>query len=89
MFEADRTFYIKNQTTGTNKWYFQAREGNIGAFVSRQEAHFMLKKFIKECIKSGKTGRSKTKETDSMQSNAKSGTQTVLNYIPKDKILWF
>ena len=56
MFEVDRTFYINNQSTGENEWYFQAREGDCGPYESKKEAQIMLNAFINECIEQKKTG---------------------------------
>ena len=63
MFKVDRTFYIAN-ITGEAEWYFQAREGNVGPYASKQEAHLMLQEFIKENIESKNTGDATRKKRD-------------------------
>lgn len=56
MFKVDRIYSMTNFKMGVNDWYFQAREGNVGPYHSRQQAEIKLKEFIQTCINSGHTG---------------------------------
>ena len=74
MLKVDRTFYIANIITGEAEWYFQAREGNVGPYASKQEAHLMLQEFIKENIESKNTGGRDPKEVRLTQATFKFST---------------
>lgn len=56
MFNVDRIYSQNSPKSGMTQWYFQAREGNIGPYRSRQQAETMLKKFIQSCLETGQTG---------------------------------
>jgi hypothetical protein len=61
MFSVDRTFSQKNHKAGTKEWFFEAREGMIGPFESREAAAQSLQEFIGLWIASGDDGgRSRT-----------------------------
>ena len=86
MFKVDRIFSCRNPKIGIIEWYFQAREGNVGPYHSKQQADFMLKKFIQTCIELGYWGGRKEED--------KYGTlhlqiQNFLNYEVKGEINWF
>jgi hypothetical protein len=49
MFSANRVFSQLNSTTGAMEWYFSAREGVIGPYISKDYAQRMLEQFIKNC----------------------------------------
>lgn len=56
MFKTNRVFSTINTETGSMKWYFQAREGRVGPFDSKQQAVISLKDFIQDAIKQGESG---------------------------------
>lgn len=66
MFEIDRTFCQRNNKTGLMEWFFQAREGLVGPYSSKQIAIEELNIFIGRRSTSGDDGgrsSSKTKLT--------------------------
>lgn len=63
MFKADRIFHQRNPRSGEVEWYFQAREGLIGPYKSRDIAEKMLKAFIERCIAAGDDGGRSQKKT--------------------------
>ncbi|MCX7100341.1 MAG: DUF6316 family protein [Methylobacter sp.] len=75
MFKADRIFYINNLRNGKVEWYFQAREGDVGPYKSKEEAQTVLKEYIAECIKQGNTG-------------GRNPNDTKQNFDFKDKYIW-
>jgi hypothetical protein len=79
MFEVDRKFYIA-KITGEAEWYFQAREGNVGPYASKQEVHLMLQEFIKENIESKNTGGRDPKK---VRLTPKSETQATFKFSPQ------
>ena len=50
-FKSDRTFSHRNPDTGLMEWFFNAREGIYGPYLSKEEASLCLKEFIAHCIK--------------------------------------
>ena len=51
MFSADRIFSQRNNKTGLVEWFFNAREGVLGPFESRQQATKAKDEFIQFNIK--------------------------------------
>ncbi|MFU8789847.1 MAG: hypothetical protein ACNA7G_12520 [Methylobacter sp.] len=47
MFEIDRTFCQRSAETGLMEWFFYAREGVYGPFLTKEKAEGAVKKFIK------------------------------------------
>lgn len=83
MFKVDRVYSLKNHKTGMTDWYFQAREGNVGPYQSKQRAEMMLNKFIQNCIELGHTGgRGGEDKKRQLQ------IQNFLNYDVKGEIHW-
>lgn len=85
MFSPNRIFSTHNQKTGSIEWYFQAREGNVGPYGTRQQAELMLKKFIETCIElhqTGGRGQESKNSTDALQ------LQSLLNYEFKGDLHW-
>ena len=88
MFKVDRTFYIANIITGEAEWYFQTREGNVGPYASKQEAHLMLQEFIKENIESKNTGGRDPKEARlTPKSKTQAQAKATFKFRPKDS--WY
>lgn len=56
MFAIDRIFSTKNPETGSVEWFFRAREGNAGPYVTRSEAEAVLRRFIEACVDLGHKG---------------------------------
>ena len=83
MFTVDRVFSLKNHKTGMTDWYFQAREGNVGPYQSKQQAEAMLKEFIQTCIRLGHTGG-----RGGENQQAQIAIQNYLNYGAKGQIQW-
>ena len=85
MFKPDRIFSTQHQKNGRPEWYFQAREGNVGPYETREQATFMLKKFIKTCIELRHTGG---REQESINPLAELHVQNFLNYEAKSDLNW-
>lgn len=45
-FQADRTFSSHNAKTGLIEWFFSAREGTFGPYISKEQAKKMLAEFM-------------------------------------------
>lgn len=60
MFEAERVYNQRNPTTGITEWFFLAREGYFGPYVSKEAAQNQLAAFISYCVKNGDDGGRKT-----------------------------
>jgi hypothetical protein len=86
MFNVDRVFCLKNPKTGMTEWYFQAREGNVGPYNSKQQTEMMLEKFIQTCIKLGFTGGRGGEDKKGALSLQ---MQYFINYDLKADINWF
>lgn len=56
MFEAERVYNQRNPTTGVTEWFFLAREGYFGPYVSKEAAQKQLSAFICYCVKNGDDG---------------------------------
>lgn len=53
---ADRIFPGEARAHGQEVWFFRAREGVKGPYLSRDEAVKALQVFIKHCIEKGEAG---------------------------------
>ncbi|WP_374089479.1 hypothetical protein [Methylomicrobium lacus] len=61
MFRPERIFNQLNPKTGRTEWFFYAREGIFGPFISKESATKELTVFRNHCIATGNDGgRSKT-----------------------------
>lgn len=85
MFKPDRIFSAQQQKTGMMEWYFQAREGNIGPYETREQADAMLQKFIATCIELGHTGGREQKD---QSTSTALQVQNFLNFEAKGDIQW-
>jgi hypothetical protein len=85
MFTPDKIFATQNQKAGKPEWYFQAREGNVGPYETRNQAELMLKKFIETCIELGYSGGRKQ---ESKNSPAAVKIQSFLHYELKGDLHW-
>jgi hypothetical protein len=56
MFSADRVFSQLNTETGAIEWFFSAREGIMGPYISKDYARHMLLEFEKRCREQGSDG---------------------------------
>lgn len=56
MFEVKRIFCQTNNDTQLPEWFFQAREGVIGPYESREVAEKVLQGFIAHCQARGSDG---------------------------------
>ncbi|MFI3220544.1 MAG: hypothetical protein QX189_15705 [Methylococcales bacterium] len=67
MFDLDRTFCQRNDKTGLMEWYFNAREGIFGPYVSKQMAIEELKVFVeRRRLTADDGGRSKVISKDKL-----------------------
>jgi hypothetical protein len=66
MFKADRIYSQRNASSGKLEWYFQAREGNIGPYESRETAGKMLSEFIARCIAAADDGGRSKKASEKL-----------------------
>jgi len=76
MFEAERVYNQRNPSTGIIEWFFLAREGYFGPYVSKEAAHKQLNTFISFCVKNGDDGgrgKKSVKSRTTAQSKSKSG----------------
>ncbi len=77
MLNTKRIYSTINTETGIMKWYFQAREGNIGPFSSKPEAVSGLKEFLLNVVKNGQEGN---RDINSQESIAALQLQSFLKY---------
>ncbi len=56
MFRADRIFSLKKASSGATEWFFLAREGIMGPYVSKEEASRNLVLFVQWCMGQQQTG---------------------------------
>jgi len=56
MFRCERIFMHSNPSIGRNEWFFNAREGVYGPFLSKEEASHSLEEFIKHKIERNDDG---------------------------------
>ncbi len=56
MFGVERVFCQNDMKTGSNEWFFSAREGFFGPFPSKEQADRALEEFVRRCIKNGDDG---------------------------------
>jgi hypothetical protein len=56
MFSADRIYSHRNASTGQLECFFQAREGNMGPYATKEIAQRMLNEFIARCMATGDDG---------------------------------
>jgi hypothetical protein len=66
LFKADRIFSEQNHKTGIREWFFQAREGMIGPYETREVAERMMKEFIARCIANRDDGGRSKKSDDEL-----------------------
>jgi hypothetical protein len=60
VFRPERIYSQSNPKTGITEWFFSAREGNFGPFISKETATKGLQAFIANCIKNGDDGGRKS-----------------------------
>ena len=86
MFKADRVFSVQNPINASNEWFFQAREGNIGPYGSKNQAELMLKNFIKSCVETEHTGG---RGQDTRESSLQFQSRSFFNYAISGTIPWY
>lgn len=76
MFELDRTFCQRCNNSGLIEWYFNAREGIYGPYISKEKAIIELKLFIEQRKRNGHKGNREFNDISTVRSEP-------INYLPK------